>query len=174
MSKLDMCYNMLQELRSVIIGVALIHMNREGRKHEGRRIHSTIGDFGGNCASNRSPFNNEGTEEWEEEEREPKSIKNKVRRELLDVVEALDIENSRASSSQMRGIHVVETKVNAVRDWCSPKTLPKVRNNKVANVFQEEDELKSYENLVSKAFVKKGLVLMVTKICKVPLAMREH
>ncbi|GJV72926.1 putative nucleotidyltransferase, ribonuclease H [Tanacetum coccineum] len=70
-----------------------------------------------------------------------KSIEDKVRREVFDVVEALDIENSRASSFQMRGIHVVETKVNAVRDWSSPKTLPEVRNNKVVNVFQEEVEL---------------------------------
>nr|GEV09583.1 transposon Ty3-I Gag-Pol polyprotein [Tanacetum cinerariifolium] len=72
---------------------------------------------------------------------ERKSIKDKVRREVLDVVEALDIENSRASSFQIRGIHVVKTKVNAVRDWSSPKTLAEVRNNKVAIVFQEKDEL---------------------------------
>ncbi|GJX11075.1 RNA-directed DNA polymerase [Tanacetum coccineum] len=45
-------------LRSVIVGEALIHKNREGSKHKGRRIHPTIGDFGGNCASNQSPFNN--------------------------------------------------------------------------------------------------------------------
>nr|GEU99701.1 hypothetical protein [Tanacetum cinerariifolium] len=72
-------------------------------------------------------------------------FKAEVRREVLDVVEALDIENSRASSFQMRGIHVVETKVNAVRDWCSPKTLPEVRNNKVENVFEEEDALEYAE-----------------------------
>nr|GEX58008.1 Asp_protease_2 domain-containing protein [Tanacetum cinerariifolium] len=135
-----------------------------------------------------------------------------VHREVLDIVEALDIENSRASSFQMRGIHVVETKVNVVRDWSSPKTLPEVRSIKVANVFQEKDELEydeplegeakqvtyaenicymiidggSCENLVSKALakafnlptephpspyqigqIKKGLVLMLTKICKV-------
>nr|GEV05014.1 transposon Ty3-I Gag-Pol polyprotein [Tanacetum cinerariifolium] len=108
-----------------------------------------------------------------------KSIEDKVRREVFDVVEALDIENLRASSFQIRRIHVVKTKVNAVRDWYSPKTLPEVRNNKVANVFQKEDELEyaepldeeakqvtyekicymiidgeSSENLVSKALVK--------------------
>nr|GEV48978.1 RNA-directed DNA polymerase [Tanacetum cinerariifolium] len=33
------------------------------------------------------------------------------------------------------GIHVDETKANAVRDWSSPKTLPKVRNNKVVNAL---------------------------------------
>nr|GEZ29994.1 histone H3.2 [Tanacetum cinerariifolium] len=102
-----------------------------------------------------------------------KSIKDKVRREVFNVVEALDIENSRASSFQMRGIHVIETKVNAIRVWSSPKTLPEVRNNKVENAFQEEDELEyvepldgeekisymiidggSCEKLVSKALVK--------------------
>nr|GEV54090.1 transposon Ty3-I Gag-Pol polyprotein [Tanacetum cinerariifolium] len=34
--ELDRCYTMLQELRSVIVGGALIHKNREGSKHEGR------------------------------------------------------------------------------------------------------------------------------------------
>nr|GEU39709.1 putative nucleotidyltransferase, ribonuclease H [Tanacetum cinerariifolium] len=37
-----------------------------------------------------------------------------------------------------RGIHVDETKVNAVRDWSSPKTLPGVRNNKVADVLSRK------------------------------------
>ncbi|GKA13916.1 hypothetical protein Tco_0693562 [Tanacetum coccineum] len=60
---------MLQELRSVIVGGALIHKNRDGSKHEGRRIRPTIGDFGGNCASNQSPFNNERIKEWEEEKK---------------------------------------------------------------------------------------------------------
>nr|GEU65648.1 putative nucleotidyltransferase, ribonuclease H [Tanacetum cinerariifolium] len=63
MSKLDRCYTMLQELRSVIVGGALIHKNREGSKHEGRRIRPTIEDFGGNCASNQSSFNNRRIEE---------------------------------------------------------------------------------------------------------------
>ncbi|GKD68798.1 hypothetical protein Tco_1322888 [Tanacetum coccineum] len=239
MSELDRCYTMLQELRSVIVGGALIHKNREGSKHEGQRIRPTIGDFGGNCASNQSPFNNGRIEEWEEEKKEDrvpttkifhskilinnspevkveekvvkaevvdehiekiqdlqsykqhddkistllcettnkvgtlktceeimgfnddedvksfnwvvdrehttrcfgswidrweygrrvkkyegfrvdverKSIKDKLHREVFDVVEALDIENSGASSFQMRRIHVVETKVNAVWDW---------------------------------------------------------
>ncbi|GJT03459.1 hypothetical protein Tco_0824628 [Tanacetum coccineum] len=61
---------MLQELRSVIIGGALIHKNHEGSKHEGRRIRPTIGGFGGNCARNQSPFNNGRIEEWEEEKKE--------------------------------------------------------------------------------------------------------
>ncbi|GJR71516.1 hypothetical protein Tco_0083881 [Tanacetum coccineum] len=38
LSELDRCYTMLQELLSVIVGGALIHKNREGSKHEGRRI----------------------------------------------------------------------------------------------------------------------------------------
>ncbi|GJU82892.1 transposon ty3-I gag-pol polyprotein [Tanacetum coccineum] len=70
MKELDGCYTMLKELRSVIVGGALIHKNREGSKHEGRRIRPTIGDFGGNCASNQSSFNNERIEEWEEEKKE--------------------------------------------------------------------------------------------------------
>ncbi|GKB19399.1 hypothetical protein Tco_0853322 [Tanacetum coccineum] len=73
-----------------------------------------------------------------------KSIKDKVRHEVFDVDEALDIEDSRESSFQVRGIHVDATKVNAVRDWSSPKTLPEDRNNKVANAFQEEDELECH------------------------------
>nr|GFB53648.1 hypothetical protein [Tanacetum cinerariifolium] len=80
-----------------------------------------------------------------------KSIKDTVRHEVLDIVEALDIENSKVSYFQTRGIHVVETKVNVVRDWSSPKTLPEVRSNKVANVFQEKDELKYVEPLEGEA-----------------------
>ncbi|GKE18351.1 RNA-directed DNA polymerase [Tanacetum coccineum] len=71
-----------------------------------------------------------------------KSIKDKVRREkVFKVDEALDIENSRASSFQVRGIHVDETKVNAVRDWSSPKTLPEVKNNKVADALSRKTTL---------------------------------
>nr|GFA37175.1 hypothetical protein [Tanacetum cinerariifolium] len=81
----------------------------------------------------------------------PQLPKPEVHREVLDIVEALDIENSRAGSFQMRGIYVVETKVNVVRDWSSPKTLPKVRSIKVANVFQEKDELEYAEPLEGEA-----------------------
>nr|GEV69603.1 pentatricopeptide repeat-containing protein At4g21065-like [Tanacetum cinerariifolium] len=42
------------------------------------------------------------------------------REKVFDVNEAIHIENSRASSFQVRGIHVDECKVNAVRDWPSP------------------------------------------------------
>ncbi|GJZ71856.1 RNA-directed DNA polymerase, eukaryota [Tanacetum coccineum] len=75
MSELDRCYTMLQELRSVIVGKALIHKNHEGSKHEGQRIDPTIGDFGGNCTSNQSPFNNRRIEEC---------INNLVSRKLVD------------------------------------------------------------------------------------------
>ncbi|GJX93313.1 hypothetical protein Tco_0347899 [Tanacetum coccineum] len=81
-----------------------------------------------------------------------KSIEDKVRREkVFDVDEALDIENSRASSFQVRGNHVDETKVNTVRDWFSPKTLPEVRNIKVADTFLQEDELEYAEPLDGEA-----------------------
>ncbi|GJZ36584.1 hypothetical protein Tco_0582775 [Tanacetum coccineum] len=247
MSELDRCYTMLQELRSVIVGGALIHKNRQGSKHEGRRIRPTIGGFGGNCASNQSPFNNGRIEEWEEKKKEDrkidkfpkvtngdcpiesyqvcrvlvtigksykievlcivddidechillrrpwqcevngkydlkknlyffswegrriamvppkvtpqlpkpevkveekiikaerKSIKDKVCREkVFEVDEALDIENSRASSFQVRENHVDETKVNAVQDLSSPKTLFEVKNNKVADVLSRKTTL---------------------------------
>ncbi|GJY25285.1 transposon ty3-I gag-pol polyprotein [Tanacetum coccineum] len=65
-----------------------------------------------------------------------KSIEDKVHREKV---------------FEIRGINVDETKVNAVRDWSSPKTFPEVRNNKVANVFQEEDELEYAEPLDGEA-----------------------
>ncbi|GJW62494.1 RNA-directed DNA polymerase [Tanacetum coccineum] len=71
-----------------------------------------------------------------------KSREDKVhRKNVFEVNEALDIENSRASSFQVRGIHVDETKVNAVRDWSSPKTLLDVRNNKVADALSRKTTL---------------------------------
>nr|GFA07466.1 transposon Ty3-I Gag-Pol polyprotein [Tanacetum cinerariifolium] len=97
-----------------------------------------------------------------------KSIKDKVLCEVLDVVEALDIENSRASSFQMRGIQVVETKVNVVRDRSSPKTLLEA----LVKAFNLPTEPHPSPNQIGR--IKKGLVLMVTKICKVPLAMGKH
>ncbi|GJY62201.1 hypothetical protein Tco_0462858 [Tanacetum coccineum] len=83
MSELDRCYTMLQELRSVTVGGALIHKNREGSKHEGQRIRPTIGDFGGNCASNQSPFNNGRIEEWEEKKEDRVSTTKIFRSKIL-------------------------------------------------------------------------------------------
>ncbi|GJU00763.1 hypothetical protein Tco_1111101 [Tanacetum coccineum] len=54
MSELNRCYTMLQELRSMIIGGALIDKNHEVNKHKGQRIHPTIGDYARNCANPRS------------------------------------------------------------------------------------------------------------------------
>ncbi|GJY06232.1 RNA-directed DNA polymerase [Tanacetum coccineum] len=72
-----------------------------------------------------------------------KSIGDKVRREVFNVVEALDIENSRESSFHVRGINVNETKIQAVRDWPSPKTLSEVRSasNKVADALSRKTTL---------------------------------
>nr|GEY53752.1 DNA/RNA polymerases superfamily protein [Tanacetum cinerariifolium] len=54
-----------------------------------------------------------------------KSIKDNIHREkVFEVDEALNIESSSASSFQVMGINVDETKVNAVRDWSSLKILP--------------------------------------------------
>ncbi|GJR78916.1 RNA-directed DNA polymerase [Tanacetum coccineum] len=50
---------------------------------------------------------------------------------VFEVDEALNIKNSRVSSFQVRGINVDKTKVNAVRDWSSPKTLPEHYNELV-------------------------------------------
>nr|GEW17680.1 hypothetical protein [Tanacetum cinerariifolium] len=199
MLELDRCYTMLQELRFVIVGGELIHKNCKGSKRKGKIIRLTICDFGGNCESNQSPFNDGRIEEWEAKKKDRvsttkffhskilinnlrKSIEDKVRREkVFKVNETLNIENSRASSL----------------------------NNKMANVFQEEDELEYVETLdgeakqvtydvqrtlcspkaLVKAFklltephlspyqigrIKKELALKVTEICKVPLAIGKH
>nr|GEW70556.1 putative nucleotidyltransferase, ribonuclease H [Tanacetum cinerariifolium] len=82
-----------------------------------------------------------------------KSIKDKVRHEVFEVDEALAIENSRTSSFEMRGIHVIETRVNVVRDWSSPKTLPESLSDWVD---------------------QEGPTLKVIEICKVPLAIGKH
>ncbi|GJX56113.1 hypothetical protein Tco_0286010 [Tanacetum coccineum] len=106
-----------------------------------------------------------------------KSIEDKVRGEVFKVDEALAIENSRVSSFQVRGNHVDETKVNVVRDWPSPKIFPEVRNNKVADAFQEEDELEYAEPLNREAEQmggSEGANIKVTEICKVPLAIGKY
>ncbi|GJX56528.1 transposon ty3-I gag-pol polyprotein, partial [Tanacetum coccineum] len=115
--------------------------------------------------------------------------KDKVRREkVFEVDDALNIENSRASSFHARGIHFDETKVNAVRDWSSHKTLFEIRNIKVADAFQEEYELEYAEPLDGEAEqvtyvvqqslcspkIKKVPTLKVIEIYKVPLAIGKH
>nr|GEZ42428.1 hypothetical protein [Tanacetum cinerariifolium] len=55
------------------------------------------------------------------------------------VDEALDIENSRASSFQVREIHVDKTNVNTVQDWSSPKTFPEVKQKK-GDIFISQDK----------------------------------
>ena len=67
MKELDRCYTMLEELRSVIVGGALIHKNREGSNYGGSRIRPTIGRSIDNRRCNQSPFNNRRIDEWEEE-----------------------------------------------------------------------------------------------------------
>ncbi|GJW50002.1 hypothetical protein Tco_0091353 [Tanacetum coccineum] len=172
---------MLQELRSVIVGGALIHKNRESGKHEGQRIRPTIRDFGGNCARNQSMKElKNGMRKRRRTERiamvPPKvtpqlpkpevKIKEKiVKAEVVeDHIEKIqDLQSYKqhddnistlsfgTTNKVVRGIHVDETKINAVRDWPSPKTLPEVRNIKVADAFQEEDELEYAEPLDGEA-----------------------
>ncbi|GKE66916.1 hypothetical protein Tco_1521077, partial [Tanacetum coccineum] len=215
MTELDRCYTMLQELRSVIVGGALIYKNHEGSKHEGQRIRPTIVPYiigktlgcevNGKYDVKRNlylfswerrriamvlpkvtpqlpkpevkvekkivkaefqttnkvdtlktceeimGFNDDEDVKDFRVDVKRKSNEDKVRHEVFDVAEALDIENSKASSFQLRGIHVDETKVNAVRDWSSPKTLPEDRNNKVVDAFPEEDELEYTEQLDGEA-----------------------
>ncbi|GJT80134.1 hypothetical protein Tco_1054476, partial [Tanacetum coccineum] len=69
--------------KDVDIGGALIHKNRKGSKQEGRRIHPTIGGFGGNCASNQSSFNNGRIEEWEEKKKEDRVSTTKIFRSKI-------------------------------------------------------------------------------------------
>nr|GEX91336.1 pyruvate decarboxylase 2 [Tanacetum cinerariifolium] len=87
---------MLQELHFVIIGEVLIHKNCEGSKHEGQIIRPTIGDFGGNGASNQSPFNNERIEESEEENKDDRVPTTKIFRSkiLINNSDSVTIEKS--------------------------------------------------------------------------------
>ncbi|GJR73056.1 transposon ty3-I gag-pol polyprotein [Tanacetum coccineum] len=71
-----------------------------------------------------------------------KSIKDKFCHEkVFEVGESFDIEKSRASSFQVRGIHVDETKVNTARDWPLPNTFSKVRNNKMVDALSRKTTL---------------------------------
>ncbi|GJR15562.1 transposase, MuDR, MULE transposase domain protein [Tanacetum coccineum] len=73
---------------------------------------------------------------------ERKSIEDNVRREkVFEVGESFDIEKSRASSFQVRGIYVDETKVNAAQEWPSTKTFSEVRNNKMVDALSRKTTL---------------------------------
>nr|GEY86732.1 hypothetical protein [Tanacetum cinerariifolium] len=133
MKELDRCYTMRQELCSVIVGGALIHKNCEGSKHEGRRIDMVPPKVTPQLPKPevkvkevivKAEEYGRGVKRYKgfRVDVKRKSIEDKVRHEVFDVDEAYDIENSRASSFQVRGIHVDVTKVNTVRDWSSSKT----------------------------------------------------
>ncbi|GKC74288.1 transposon ty3-I gag-pol polyprotein, partial [Tanacetum coccineum] len=145
MSKLDRCYTMLQELHSVIVCGALIHKNHEGSKHEEKIVKAEVVD--------EHIVKIQDLQSYKEHDEEISTLlfgtRNKVGAlktcEEIMGFKQLDVLGHGLIVGSMffpnEGIHVVETKINAVRDWSSPKTLPEVRNNKVVNVFQEEVEL---------------------------------
>nr|GEV64409.1 hypothetical protein [Tanacetum cinerariifolium] len=161
MTDLDRCYTMLQELRSMDVGRALIHKNCEGSKHEGRRIAMVPPKVtpqlpkpevkveekimkAKTCEEIMGFNNDEDVKGFNCELKTDfkcvhdlnirdfdsglisrmiiknyikfstrKSIKDKVRREkVFEVDEAFNIENSRASSFQVKKINVDETKIN--------------------------------------------------------------
>ncbi|GJR00539.1 transposon ty3-I gag-pol polyprotein [Tanacetum coccineum] len=317
MSELNRCYTMLQELRSMIIGGALIDKNREVNKHKGQRIHPTIGDYARNCANpsstmeelkngkrkrRRIDINNlvsrklvdflklpmeicpiEGYQvcrvpvtigkfykvdvlcivddidechillgrpwrcevngkydvkrnlylfSWEgrriamvppkvtpqlpklEVKVEEKIVKAEVVDEHIEKIK--DFQNYKQQDDKIStSLFETTNKVGTLKtfeeivgfnddedDWSSLKTLPEVRNNKVVNAFQEEDELEYAEHLDGKAEqvtyviqrtlcspklptephpspyqigrIKKGLALKATEICNVPLANKKH
>jgi hypothetical protein len=76
--ELDWCYSMLEELRSVIVGVALIHKNREGSNYEGSKFRPIIGGSINNHRSNQSPFNNRRVKEWEERKKDGRMYITKI------------------------------------------------------------------------------------------------
>ncbi|GJX84581.1 putative nucleotidyltransferase, ribonuclease H [Tanacetum coccineum] len=170
MSELDRCYTMLQELRSVIVGGALIHKNHEGSKHEGQRIRPTIGDFGGNCASNQSPFNNERIEEWEEEKKEDRVPTSMIFRSKILINNSLrniKVADAFPEEDELEYVEPLDgeaEQVTYVIQWtlCSPKVSDSSQRNKI---FQTKCLVKekirsiiidggSCKNLVPKALVK--------------------
>nr|GEW59398.1 putative nucleotidyltransferase, ribonuclease H [Tanacetum cinerariifolium] len=181
MKELDKCYTMLQELRSVIVGGALIHKNREGSKHEGRRIRPTIGDFGGSCASNQSPLNNRRIKECENERKEDRVPTTKIFR--LKIL----INNSEGRRIAMIPPKVkpqlpkpevnVEEKIVKVKEkicsiiidgWSCKDLVFKA----LVKDFKLPTEL--YHNSYQIGWIKNWLTLKVNEICNVPLSIRKH
>ncbi|GJW43295.1 hypothetical protein Tco_0072094 [Tanacetum coccineum] len=98
----------------------------------------------------------------------------KTREEIRGFNDDEDVKELEGEFFPSEGIHVNETKVNAVRDWSSLKTLPEDRNNKVADAFQEEDELKYAEPLDGEAEQVTYVVQRTLCSPKVPLAIGKH
>ncbi|GJV25407.1 hypothetical protein Tco_1378102 [Tanacetum coccineum] len=115
-----------------------------------------------------------------------------MKAEVLDehIEEIQDLQSYKQHDDKIPTL-LCETTNKVVRDWSSPKTLPEVRNTKVVDAFQEEDELEYVKHLEGEAeqvtyvfqrtlcspkigWIKKGPTLVVNEICKVPLAIGRH
>ncbi|GJV89239.1 RNA-directed DNA polymerase [Tanacetum coccineum] len=68
-------------------------------------------------------------------------IINELEEEYMEYLKPDKSKELEASSFQVRGIHVDETKVNDRWDWPSPKTLLVVRNNEVADALSRKTTL---------------------------------
>ncbi|GJW93896.1 transposon ty3-I gag-pol polyprotein, partial [Tanacetum coccineum] len=98
------------------------------------------------------------------------SIEDKVRHGVFDVDEALDNENSRESSFEVKWIHVDETKICCIiLDGGSCENLV---SKALVKAFKLLTEHHPSPNQIG--WIKKGSALKVTEICKVPLAIGKH
>ncbi|GJS47530.1 RNA-directed DNA polymerase [Tanacetum coccineum] len=101
-----------------------------------------------------------------------KSIENKVRREkVFEVDEALDIENPRASSFQVKGIHVDEPRSIRFGIGLQLRYCPSCENlvsKALVKAFKFPTE--PHHSPYQIGWIKKGSVPKVTEICKIPLA----
>ncbi|GKB01328.1 hypothetical protein Tco_0829372 [Tanacetum coccineum] len=167
---------MLQELRSVIVGGALIHKNHEGSKHEGRRIRPTIGGFGGNCASNLFPFNNGRIEEWEEK-------KKKDRVSTPNIFCSKILINNSVCSLIIDGCSIDNLVSRKLVDFLKlPMKICSVEGRRIAMVPPKvtpqlpKPEVKVEEKIVKAeiGWIKKVPALKVVEICKVPLVIGKH